>query len=230
MVLASLGGALAGLVGHLQRKRGASTGRYTVAVLLLPFLMAPLESQVAASRQLREVDTAIDIEAPPAVVWQHIIRVRAFQPEEHRPALSHLIGFPRPVEATLSHEGVGGVRHASFERGVVFVETVTTWVPERELAFSIRADPSTIPPTALDAHVTVGGPYFDVLDGRYRIEPLGARRVRLHLSSTHRLSTHFNPYSGAWTDFVMRDVQRYILAILKDRCEREAGSGASAAG
>ena len=194
------------------------------AVLVLPFLVSPLESRVAAAMQLREVDTAIDIDAPPATVWRHIIRVPAFRPEEHRLAFSHVIGFPRPVEATLSHEGVGGVRHATFERGVLFVETVTTWEPERELAFSIRADPGTIPPSALDEHVTVGGPYFDVLDGRYRLEPLGVGRVRLHLSSTHRLSTHFNLYSGAWTDFVMRDVQRYILGILKERCEREAGT------
>lgn len=225
LLMSSLGGAAAGLVARWRRARGPREGRLMATVLVLPFLAAPLESRLAAATQLREVDTAIDIDAPPATVWRHIIRVPAFRPEEHRVAFSHVIGFPRPVEATLSHEGVGGVRHATFERGVLFVETVTTWEPERELAFSIRADPGTIPPSALDEHVTVGGPYFDVLDGRYRLEPLGAGRVRLHLSSTHRLSTHFNSYSGAWTDFVMRDVQRYILGILKERCEQEAGTG-----
>jgi hypothetical protein len=221
MLMSSLGGLAAGLVARWRGARGRE-GRLMAAVLILPFLVSPLESQVTADTQQRVVDTAIDIDAPPAMVWRHIIRVPAFQAEEHRVALSHLIGFPRPVEATLSREGVGGVRHATFERGVLFVETITAWEPERELAFSIRADPGTIPPAALDEHVTVGGPYFDVLDGRYRLEPLSTGRVRLHLSSTHRLSTHFNLYSGVWTDFVMRDVQRYILGILKERCEREA--------
>jgi hypothetical protein len=114
---------------------------------------------------------------------------------------------------------VGGVRHATFERGVRFVETVTTWEPDRRLAFSIEADPATIPAVALDEHVTVGGPFFDVLNGEYRIEPLSPGRVRLHLRSTHRLSTRFNAYSGLWTDFILSDVQTAILEVLKRRCE-----------
>ena len=53
------------------------------------------------------------------------------------------IGFPRPIEATLSYEGVGGVRHASFERGLMFVETVTDWEPEHRLAFGGEGDVAT---------------------------------------------------------------------------------------
>jgi hypothetical protein len=52
--------------------------------------------------------------------------------------------------------------------------------------------------------------------------PLGPGHVRLRLQSTHRLSTHFNLYSGLWTDLVLRNVQEYILEILKRRCEAEA--------
>ena len=111
------------------------------------------------------------------------------------------------------------MRHATFEHGVLFVETITDWRPGRRLAFSIRADTAHLPPTTLDEHVTVGGPYFDVLEGVYEIEPVAPGRVILHLASTHRLSTRFNAYSGLWTDFIMRDVQEYILEIVKRRCE-----------
>jgi hypothetical protein len=113
---------------------------------------------------------------------------------------------------------VGGVRHASFEGGVVFVETIHAWGPERHLAFAIDADPDSIPARALDEHVTVGGPYFDVLEGDYRIAPLPGGRVRLHLESRHRLSTRFNAYAGLWTDFILEDTQRYILEALRRRC------------
>jgi hypothetical protein len=51
--------------------------------------------------------------------------------------------------------------------------------------------------------------------------------VILHLASTHRLSTRFNVYAGLWTDLIMRNVQEYILEILKRRCE---GSPPRAAG
>jgi hypothetical protein len=134
--------------------------------------------------------------------------------------LSHAIGFPLPVEATLSREGVGGVRHASFEGGVVFTETVTAWEPGRRLAFDIDADPTSIPMRTLDQHVTVGGPYFDVLEGEYRIEPLAPGRVRLHLASRHRVSTHVNAYARWWTDFILGDVQRTILAAIRARAEQ----------
>jgi len=113
------------------------------------------------------------------------------------------------------------VRHATFERGVLFVETITVWEPERALAFAIRADP--VPPETLDQHVTVGGPYFDVLEGRYRIEPIAPGRVRLHLASRHRLSTHFNFYSGLWTDAIMRQTQVYILDVIRRRAEAAPG-------
>ena len=65
----------------------------------------------------------------------------------------------------------------------------------------------------------MGGPFFDVLDGEYRIENVAPGRLLLHLRSTHRLSTTFNAYSGLWTDFILRDVQTAILEVLKRRCE-----------
>jgi hypothetical protein len=88
-----------------------------------------------------------------------------------------------------SFEGVGGVRHASFERGVLFIETVDAWEPERRLAFSIHAQSDQIPPTTLDEHVPVGGPFFDGLRGEYTLEPLPNGATRLRLSSRRRIST-----------------------------------------
>ncbi|MEO6710629.1 MAG: hypothetical protein ABI054_00005, partial [Planctomycetota bacterium] len=155
-------------------------------------------------------------------VWREIASVPEIRPEEHHFAWSHLIGFPRPIAATLTGSGVGAVRHATFERGVLFIERVTAWREEKQLEFTIDADPDTIPAAALDQHVTVGGPYFDVLSGAYAIEPLPDGGVLLHLSSEHRLSTTFNRYASLWTDFIMRDTQRYILEIIKRRCESAA--------
>ena len=51
----------------------------------------------------------------------------------------------------------------------------------------------------------IGGPFFDMLDGRYEIEPLSESRVILHLSSTHRLTTRFNWYAGLWTEPIVSE-------------------------
>ncbi len=130
-----------------------------------------------------------------------------------------MIGFPRPIEAQLSAEGVGGIRNALFEGELVFHETVTKWEENVEIEFDIDVDPLSIPPETLDEHVTIGGEYFDTLSGGYVIEPLKDGSCLLHLQSKHRLSTQFTFYSGLWTESIMSQIQGYILKIIKARCE-----------
>ncbi|MDF7813002.1 hypothetical protein [Hymenobacter sp. YC55] len=195
---------------------------YTLtAFALLPFLMAPVESQFAAPDDLRRVENTVLIAAPIDVVWQNIIRVPPIPATDLGPSVIDNIGFPRPVEATLTHEGIGGVRHATFERGVEFIETVDVWEPQRRLSFSIVPNTATIPPTTFDEHVTVGGRFFDVLRGTYELEAAGAGHTQLILYSQQRLSTRLNPYAGLWTDYVMSEIQRRILTVIQKRCEAE---------
>ncbi|HEU0301317.1 MAG TPA: hypothetical protein VFR37_17765 [Longimicrobium sp.] len=221
LLMALLGSGLALLVRSIRGGRMRSTA--LLVVLVLPFAAGPVEQRMPQVQSRRVVENRIRIRAGAVEVWRQIIRVPAIRPEEYRTTFIHRIGFPRPIQATLSHEGVGGVREASFERGVLFRETVTEWVPERRLSFTIAVD--SIPTRTLDQHVTVGGEYFDVLDGTYQIVPLGPGETELRLWSTHRLSTHFNLYASFWTDLVMRQIQGNILRVVRDRAE----AGASAA-
>ncbi|UOQ78612.1 hypothetical protein MUN84_08760 [Hymenobacter sp. 5516J-16] len=158
----------------LTKGRSNDQNTYVVAgFALLPFLLAPAESLLTTPDDYRRVTNTIVIQASTAVVWQHIIRVPPIQAQDLGTSLVDDIGFPRPIEATLSHEGVGGVRRATFERGVEFIETVDVWEPQRRLSFSIVPNTATIPPTTFDEHVTVGGRFFNVLRGTYELEPVG---------------------------------------------------------
>ena len=219
--ISTIGGVLGGLSARFFRSRRAKN-LSLACVMVLPFFMAPVEKHFLYQWELREVENTIDIQAPPAVVWRNIERVPPIRRDELPPSWSQRIGFPDPVEATLSHEGVGGVRHATFAGGVLFLETVDAWEPERRLAFSIAAQTDQIPNTTLDEHVRIGGPYFDVLRGEYRLESFPNGMTRLHLSSRHRVSTDFNWYAHLWTDAVMADLQKRILYVVRQRCEREA--------
>jgi hypothetical protein len=213
---ATIGGVLAGLLARQERKANRST---LACVALIPLLLAPIESTTQAPLQVRTVTGQVRIHASPSVVWQNIERVPAISTAEFHTTWAQRIGFPRPVEATLSFEGVGGVRHATFEHGLLFIETVTGWQPEHRLAFSIKADTADIPPTTLDEHVSIGGRYFDVLDGEYRIEPLTNGDTLLHLTSHQRLSTNFNVYAGLWSDAVMQNLQTSVLEVIQHRAE-----------
>ena len=215
----SFGGIAAGLWSrHLRR-----TGQRSISLCLavLPILIAAVEMGSKSPMQIRTVQTSILIHAPALTVWHNVERVPAIQPSELQTTWVQRIGFPRPIEATLDHEGIGGVRHASFAGGLLFIETVTDWEPNERLAFTIKANTDQIPPTTLDQHVTIGGRYFDVLRGEYRVEGLADGDILLHLSSQERLSTDLNPYVGLWSDAVMRNIQKNILQVVKHRCEAQ---------
>ncbi|MDQ2771135.1 MAG: hypothetical protein M3Y54_11625 [Bacteroidota bacterium] len=218
---ATIGAMLYATIADPRPKKPDKT--LVVAVFaLLPFLVGPLENQFADPNDFRRVENSVIINAPAAVVWQHIIRVAPIAAQDLGHSVIDDIGFPRPVEATLTHEGVGGVRHATFERGVEFIETVDEWVPQQRLSFSIVPNTATIPPTTFDEHVIVGGKFFDVLRGTYELQPAGPGRTLLVLHSRQRLSTHLNWYAGLWTSYVMSEIQGRILTVLQQRCEAAA--------
>ena len=212
-----LGATIGGYIGSIRALRRWSARSIVVA---MPFLVAPLEQRVEARTQWIETVSEITIVAPVAAVWPLVVSVDSIRPDEQRPALYTSIGFPRPISATISGSGVGAIRAARFERGLVFTETVTRWEPERLLSFSIDPNTESIPPTTLDPHVTIGGPFFDVLTGTYELHPTdGGRATRLVLRSQHRVSTRFNFYAVLWVDRVMASIQQNILRVHKARAE-----------
>jgi hypothetical protein len=225
--LASIGGVLGGLAARYLRSRRAQ-GLAMACIVVLPFVTGPWEQKVFYRLEARQVENVVDIQAPVAVVWQNIERVRAIGSEELPSSWAHAIGFPDPIEATLSHEGVGGVRNATFAGNLAFIETIDVWEPGRRLGFTIAAETDKIPPTTLDEHVRIGGAYFDVLRGEYRLESLPGGATRLHLSSRQRLSTDFNWYAHLWTDAVMSDLQKRILYVVEQRCEKQAREASAA--
>lgn len=217
LLSASLGGLIIGLIQRYLHNRHTRSTVYCLAAL--PLLLSMAEAKLTQPLQTRTVDTSIVIHAPTSKVWSNIERVPPIARSELRASWANAIGFPRPVEATLSHEGVGGVRNASFERGLNFTETITDWIPNQRIVFTIKADTAAIPRTTLDEHVTVGGRFFDVLTGEYDLTALPNGDTLLHLSSRERLSTDFNLYAAMWSDAVMRDMQSNILHVIRNRCE-----------
>jgi hypothetical protein len=194
---------------------------YVSIFILLPFFTAPIENLIPLSDKIFTEQTSIEINANSVLVWENITRVRKIAEKENSGSLFQLMGFPRPIEAELDTVAIGGIRKAIFAKGLFFTETVTQMNRFKILAFKIEADPKSIPPTALDEHVTVGGKFFDVLEGKYEIAKVNENKVILHLTSRFRLSTRFNFYSGLWCKLIMRDIQGNILNIIKLRCESE---------
>lgn len=66
----------------------------------------------------------------------------------------------------------------------------------------------------------MGGRYFDVLRGSYRLASLGSDSTHLTLSCTYRVTTTLNGYSGLWADYLLDDFNQTILEVTKLRSEQ----------
>lgn len=217
LLTASIGGIFGGYL-----KNNRKNDRLNISVLvLLPFLIGPIESIIETIPGTYKAYTYIDINAPAEKIWDNVTRVKEIPIEQDKGYLTRMLGFPRPVKAELNFEGVGAYREAIFTKGLVFHETITEYKDNEKMVFTIKAYPHEIPSTTLDEHVVIGGNYFDVLNGTYELEKLPNGLNRLHLYSHFKMNTTFNFYAGWWGKWIMKDIQNNILQVEKSRSENE---------
>lgn len=210
--------SMGGLSVWLIRKDQRAMTILLLLALIAPYATSPVEAQFETARQTTTTHTQIKIDADVETVWNLIKSVSPIQETEQRFDWLHVIGLPKPIAATLSYEGVGGVRDAYFENGLRFDETITEWEHHERIRFDIVETSETLLPAPLNL---IDGERFDVVEGVYEIETLADGTILLHLTSTHFLTSHFNEYGAFWTDLIMRDLQNYILEIVKHRAEAD---------
>lgn len=211
---AAIGGALACLVLR-RRARDRTT---LIGILILPFIVGPLEARFPMTDSWGTVETQITIKADAATVWSMITRVPPIRPEERRYSLLFdLFGVPRPLEATLDQPGQGGLRRGWFEDNLMFAERIAVWEPEQRIVWEIAVGDRGVVPAPWRE---IGGRSFDITAASYRIEPLDSDTVVLHLDSSYRLSTRFNGYGALWARWGLGEFQGEVLRVIKARAER----------
>lgn len=219
LFMSTVGGIITGVVNDLRPPKGVQVALLSLCIVA-PYLGGQAEGAwITPESRVIEVQTEIEIAAPVDRVWANVVNVPEIREEQNGFFLT--LGFPRPIDAQLSDLRPGGVRTARFEGGLVFTEIVTQIEAPRLLEFTIHADPNSTPLTTLDPHVTPGGAYFDVLVGRFEIEPT-INGSRLVLTSQHRLSTRFNWYASLWSRELMREIQANIINVIRARAEAPA--------
>jgi hypothetical protein len=182
-------------------------------------LILGIETNFKATDQIHIVSTAIEIEADKSKIWDNVKNVKDIQPDEIETHFVHLIGIPKPLNGEIDKEGIGGTRHITWDKGIKFEEKITSWDDSNGFTYDINVDPNSIPPTTLDEHVMIGGKYFDVLNGSYKIEKLSEEKSKVILTCSYRVTTNLNLYSKLWADFILDDFNKMILEVVKKRSE-----------
>jgi hypothetical protein len=185
---------------------GRRGGRMNVFIFPSLFLIVIVEPALR-SQHNGVVTDEIQIAAPPAKVWPHVL---AFDTIPARPNywLFHL-GLPYPVRTTNAGNFVGADRACEFSGGAVFKERIAEFDPQRLLTFDIVQSP---PDPELIGHLDSYRGQFELRDNHDGTTTLIGRTW---------YSLHVRPafYFDWWTHDIFRAVHLRVMRNVKNLAE-----------
>jgi hypothetical protein len=171
---------------------------------------------------LPETVTAVEIDAPPEVVWEYVVGFGELPPPSR---WVFRLGIAYPMRARLEGSGAGAVRYCEFSTGA-FVEPITVWDPPRRLAFDVAAQPP--PLHEWSPYQTVHAPHlldgFRSERGEFRMIALPDGRTRLEGSTWYRLDLFPQPYWTLFSDALVHRIHQRVLEHVRDRSEEDQPS------
>ena len=163
------------------------------------------------------VTSTIEIDAPPEVVWRHVVSFHELPPVED---WLFKAGLAYPVRAEIHGSGVGAVRHCVFSTGP-FVEPITVWDEPRRLQFGVTKMPAPMEEWTFYDHVHpphLDG-YFRTTQGEFRLERLPNGRTRLHGTTWYHNDLWPAHYWKQWSDHLIHRIHLRVLKHVKHLAE-----------
>jgi hypothetical protein len=210
------------IIGALIGRAVAIYGRPATMSMLFVVASLPmlgLSERLAGAPVLHEVVTTIEIDAPPDVVWTHVVGFADLPPPTE---WAFRTGIAYPMRARISGAGVGAVRSCEFSTGA-FIEPITAWEPGRRLAFDVRSQPPAMKEWSF--YASVHPPHLDTLlrsrKGAFRLarRPDGGTHLEGH--TWYELTAAPAIYWRLWSDGIIHRIHARVLAHVKALSERK---------
>jgi uncharacterized membrane protein YhaH (DUF805 family) len=190
--------------------------RAGLAALLAPLVVLASPRQAAPSH---EVVTTVDIDAPPAAVWRHVVTFPALPPPRE---WLFRAGVAAPLRARIEGRGVGATRYCDFTTGS-FVEPITVWEENRQLGFDITAQAP--PMREWSPYREVNPPhlagYFRATHGEFRLLALPGNRTRLEGRTRYVVDMFPQSYWTLPADRLVAAIHARVLRHIKAVAEEE---------
>ena len=215
--LAAFGGALA----HALRKGWRKEAPAMMGALIL---FAPgvqwLEHAVAAHPPVYEVRTAIDVKAPPEVVWKQVVAFTEIPPPSE---LMFRAGIAYPIRAEMLGTGPGAERHCVFSTGS-FVEPIQIWDVPRQLKFSVRSNPPPLEELSPFGHIEPPHLHGYLLSegGQFLLTPLPGGGTRLEGTTWYQHGLWPAAYWHLWSDAVIHRIHLRVLRHIREEAEKHS--------
>jgi len=203
------------ILGQAMARKGAMPTRLGI-VLLMPLYLGFEPRAVAPSH---EVTTVLEINAPPEVVWRHVVSFPDLAPPTER---LFRAGVAAPLRARIDGHGVGAIRYCDFTTGS-FVEPITAWDENQLLAFDITAQAP--PMNELSPYPDIHPPhldgYFRATHGEFRLTPLPGGRTRLEGRTTYVVDMFPQAYWTMPARAIVSAIHTRVLYHIQTLAEEE---------
>lgn len=152
------------------------------------------------------------VNAPPSVVWQHVIRFGEIAPP-HEWLFRTGIAFP--IRARIDGEGVGAIRYCEFSTGP-FVEPITVWDAPRLLKFDVTHNPPPLKEWGpFDFHPPHLENFLKSHGGQFHLIDLGDGRTRVEGTTWYQHTMWPEAYWSWWADYVIHRIHARVLEHVK---------------
>lgn len=212
--LAAPMGALGGWLAY-RFARSPLGARGSAAMLLLLPPAGLWDTQAAPP--VFAVRTALEVNAPPAAVWNHVIRF----PDLPEPTEWFFrAGVAYPVRARLEGAGPGAIRYCEFSTGS-FVEPIEVWDAPRLLRFRVNANPAPMREWSLYGGVSpphLHG-YMISRRGQFQLSPLPGNRTLLEGTTWYQHGLWPAAYWRWWSDAIIHRIHLRVLKHIRTLAE-----------
>lgn len=211
----------------LQREKSRPPSQILLPLVLLfamPLLMGA-EYAIQPGAQPTAVTSEVEIAAPPAVVWHHVIAFPQLPPPNE---WWFHAGVAYPIGATINGEGVGAVRRCNFSTGA-FVEPIKVWDPPRRLGFSVEAQPPNMQELSWKkgVHPAHLSGYLQIHGGQFQLQAIapggsdGLTHTRLIGTTWYQNKMWPAVYWRLWSNEIIHRIHLRVLEHIRQQAEHE---------
>lgn len=210
-------GLLGLLLGLIVRKRMDNKKMY--AILVLPFILIPIENLFPSKVYTYNVMTEIIINQSREEVFPNLLEVPTILDAEYKSGFYQSIGIPRPIESKLYVHNDRMYRIGKFTDNLQLYETVSMLKENEYVNFKIDLKKSTLRNKPTDQHV-LNGNYFKFENINYTLIPITENKTKVILNCEYTINSKMNIYANFWAKSIIEDFEERLLSSLKLKLER----------
>lgn len=188
------------------------------SIVLIPFLLVPVESNFSNKSKSYTIDSKIIINATKKDIWSKIIEVPEIQDSEYEYGFYNYIGIPRPVKSELKEIEGEEYRIGHFTDNLKLFEKITRIDTLSFVEFKIELEKSILRDIPTDKHI-LQSDYFKFKNISYNLTEINVESVELQLNCEYSIESRMNWYANFWAKGIIKDFEEKLLKVLKKKIE-----------